>query len=75
MDRLPAEHVPSITRPLTLKDDADCDQKAAFLTAQVAGQIEEALCKVGDFGEVRLVVVKGRLRFIQIMRSENVQEP
>jgi hypothetical protein len=40
MDRLPAERVPFITRPLTLKDDADCDQKAAFLTAQVASQIE-----------------------------------
>jgi hypothetical protein len=34
MHRLPAEHVPSITRQLTLKDDAHCDQKAAFLTAQ-----------------------------------------
>ncbi len=45
-----------------------------FLTAPVACQIEEALRQVGDFGEVRLVVVKGRLRFIQIMRSENIQE-
>jgi hypothetical protein len=69
MDRLPAEHIPFNARPPALNDDA------AFLTAQVAGQIEEALCRVGDFGEVRLVVVKGRLRFIQIMRSENVQEP
>jgi hypothetical protein len=68
MDRLPAERVPFLTRPARLQDDA------GFLTAQVASQIEEALCKVGDFGEVRLVVVKGRLRFIQIMRSENVQE-
>ena len=68
MDRLPAEHIPFNARPPTLKDDM------TFLTAQVAGQIEEALCRVGDFGEVRLVVAKGRLRFIQIMRSENVQE-
>ena len=42
------------------------------LTAPVLGQIEEALAEVGDFGEVRLVVVKGRLRFIQIVRSESV---
>jgi hypothetical protein len=45
-----------------------------FLTVPVACQIEEALRRVGDFGEVRLVVVKGKLRFIQVMRSENVQE-
>jgi hypothetical protein len=40
MDRLPAECVPFITRQLTFQDDADCNQKAAFLTAQVASQIE-----------------------------------
>ncbi len=74
MDRLPAEPFsPTIRRP-ALDDEPDGDPKAAFLTTQVASQIEDALCKVGDFGEVRLVVVKGRLRFIQIMRSENVQE-
>jgi hypothetical protein len=33
------------------------------------------LCRVGAFGEVRLLVVKGRLRFIEIMRSETIQEP
>jgi hypothetical protein len=69
MDRLPAEHIPLNARQPTLKESAE------FLTAQVASQIEEALCRVGEFGEVRLVVVKGRLRFIQIMRSENVGEP
>ena len=42
------------------------------LTPPVLCQIEEALTRVGDFGEVRLVVVKGRLRFIQIVRSESV---
>lgn len=43
-----------------------------FLNRHLVRQIDEALGKVGDFGEVRLVVVKGRLRFIQIVRSETV---
>ena len=74
MNRPPAQQIPSIIRQPTL-EGADRDQDTAFLTAHVACQVEKALCNVGDFGEVRLVVVKGRLRFIQIVRSENVQEP
>jgi hypothetical protein len=46
-----------------------------FLDPHVVRRIEQALCKVGDFGEVRLIVVKGQLRFIQIMQSENVGDP
>jgi hypothetical protein len=46
-----------------------------FLTAPITCQIEDALRRVGEFGEVRLVVVKGHLRFIQIMRSEDVSGP
>jgi hypothetical protein len=46
-----------------------------FLTPPIAAQVEQALCRVGAFGEVRLLVVKGRLRFIEIMRSETIQEP
>ncbi len=68
MDRTSADSVVLSSRQAALKE------LPLFLTAQVACQIEEALRKVGDFGEVRLVVVKGRLRFIQIMRSESVQD-
>ncbi len=35
-------------------------------------QVDRALAKVGAFGEVRLVVAKGQLRFIQMMHSERV---
>jgi hypothetical protein len=31
--------------------------------------IDEALGSVGDFGEVRLVVEKGRLRFLVVQKS------
>lgn len=34
--------------------------------------IEQALQQVGDFGEVRLVVEKGRLRFNEVAKSMDV---
>jgi hypothetical protein len=38
-------------------------------------QIERALQSVGEFGEVRLVLAKGRLRFIQKVISEEAVLP
>jgi hypothetical protein len=43
-----------------------------FLNPETASLIDRALQEVGDFGEVRLLVEKGRLRFIQKTRSEKV---
>jgi hypothetical protein len=42
--------------------------------------IDEALCRTGEYGEVRLVVEKGKLRFIVVntsvdVRNWNVQKP
>ena len=34
--------------------------------------IEEALASVGEYGEVRLVVEKGRLRFLVLQKSLDV---
>lgn len=45
-----------------------------FLNAETACLIDRALQEVGDFGEVRLLVEKGRLRFIQKTRSEKVTD-
>jgi hypothetical protein len=50
------------------------DRSFRFLDDETALKIDQALCKIGEFGEVRLVVVKGRLRYIQTMQSENVRE-
>lgn len=47
----------------------------AFLNPLLIDRIDRALSEVGEFGEVRLVVMKGKLRFIQIMQSESVSEP
>jgi hypothetical protein len=35
-----------------------------FLLPRHIQMIDEALCSLGDYGEVRLVVEKGRLRFL-----------
>ena len=40
-----------------------------FLQEHQIAMIDEALCSLGDFGEVRLVVEKGRLRFLVTQKS------
>ena len=40
-----------------------------FLKQSQIAMIDEALCSLGEFGEVRLVVEKGRLRFLVTQRS------
>ena len=40
-----------------------------FLQPKHIQMIDEALCSLGDFGEVRLVVEKGRLRFLVMQKS------
>jgi len=40
-----------------------------FLTSQQVAMIDEALCSIGEYGEIRLVVEKGKLRFLVTQRS------
>lgn len=40
-----------------------------FLTDHQVAMIDEALCSIGEFGEIRLIVEKGKLRFIVTQRS------
>jgi hypothetical protein len=42
------------------------------VTPQILRRLEAALGSVGAFGEVRLVVLKGRVRFIEVLRSESL---
>ena len=44
-------------------------QTARFLHARQIAMIEEALASLGPFGEVRLVVENGRLRFVVTSKS------
>jgi hypothetical protein len=45
-----------------------------FLDAQQIALIDRALAAVGDFGEIRLVKVKGKIRFIQKLDSEELAD-
>ena len=57
----------------SLKDTApQLPALLSVLTAEQICRVDDALARVGAYGEVRLVVQRGRLRFIQILRSEDV---
>lgn len=43
-----------------------------YLRPQDVAMIEEALAKVAPFGEVHLVIERGRLRFVRTIKSEAV---
>jgi hypothetical protein len=53
------------------KPDADLppSSNTSILQPRHIAMIEEALRAVGDYGEVRLVVEKGRLRFLITQKS------
>ena len=52
-------------KKLSSQEQGNCH----FLLPRHIQMIDEALCSLGDFGEVRLVVEKGRLRFIVTQTS------
>jgi hypothetical protein len=64
MIRQPAEMTVPVERIATLK----------FLNLEAVSRIDQALQEVGEFGEVTLIVMKGRLRFIQITQSEKLED-
>jgi hypothetical protein len=45
-----------------------------FLSPEAVNRIDQALQEVGEFGEVTLIVMKRRLRFIQITQSEKLED-
>ena len=45
-----------------------------LLTPDAVIRIEQALQAVGEYGEVSLIVTKGRLRYIEITQSEKLQD-
>lgn len=50
------------------------DRPLKFLSKRDVQAIDNALAAVGPFGEVRLIKNRGRLRFIQTVRSEDVRD-
>lgn len=55
-----------------LKDESGESYALKILDPQQVSMIDEALNSIGEFGEVRLVVEKGRLRFLITNKSFDV---
>jgi hypothetical protein len=54
----------------TEQDEGRLNQR--HITPELIEMIEEALATLGEYGEVRLIVVRGRLRFVVTQRSMDV---
>ncbi len=61
--------IPSIPLPRSA-----ADEDLPTLDPAVVRRIRQALARVGDFGEIGLVVVKGQIKFIQITSSESLAD-
>ena len=60
---------PSIDPPARPRGTAD---RTRFMTPDLVRRTEAALGSVGAFGEVRLIIEKGRVRFIEVVHSESL---
>ena len=50
------------------------DDDLPTLEPAVIQRIQQALARVGDFGEIGLVVAKGQIKFIKVTCSESLAE-
>ena len=53
--------------------DAPVDELPGILNPGIVRKIDCALRRVGPYGEVRLIVVKGKVRFIEVLQSEEIR--
>ncbi|UCD98864.1 MAG: hypothetical protein JSV42_18290 [Chloroflexota bacterium] len=54
---------------LTQLEEVKDNRLLSFLDQRQVKMIDEALAALGDYGELRLIVEKGRLRFIVTQKS------
>ena len=52
--------------------DLPLSEPLRVLTPEQVLQVDQALASLGPFGEVRLVKIRGRLRFIQQLESRDL---
>lgn len=55
-------------QPSPTNDDKH-QNELSFLRPEEVTMIDEALAKLGQFGEIRIIVEKGRLRFLVVQKS------
>jgi hypothetical protein len=66
--------IPMLSRPSPLRSFLPENELPTLHVIQPdqIQMIDEALCSLGDYGEVRLVVEKGRLRYLVTQKSLDV---
>ena len=57
------------TNQFTQADDKHENHSLYFLDQRQVGMIDEALTALGDYGELKLIVEKGQLRFLVTQKS------
>ncbi len=57
------------TNQFAQADDKHENPSLSFLDQSQVGMIDEALTALGDYGELKLIVEKGRLRFLVTQKS------
>jgi len=62
----------SLARARGTKGNLALSEPLVLLTPDQVLQVDRALASLGPFGEVRLVKVKGQLRFIQKLDSRDL---
>ena len=70
----PKETRSMIRQPIEIPAASERFGALRFLSPEAVSRIDQALQAVGEFGEVTLIVMKGRLRFIQITQSEKLDD-
>lgn len=66
--------MPDDDSPNAVKPSPYLPLKVRFLRVEQIRAIDDALQNVGEFGEVRLVVEKGRLRYIRVEHSWDINK-
>lgn len=57
------------TTQFTRSEEKPENRTLSFLDQNQVGMIDEALTALGEYGELRLIVEKGRLRFLVTQKS------
>jgi hypothetical protein len=62
------------SNPIGYKRKPDGGALLSFLQPHQVTMIDDALCSLGSFGEITLVVENGRLRYLLLQKSYDVMK-
>jgi len=59
-------------RGISARSGVTLSSPLQVMTPEQVLQVDRALASIGHFGEVRLIKIKGQLRFIQQLESQDI---